>query len=419
MSPDPFRTVGEAGWRWVLDQVAYDDLGPWVPETPAGVADPAYRFGIHSGTGGLALALRDVLVARPWTDEESALAAAVGDQLAARAPTCDDATYFDGVTGDVHALIALGRSPEPALARLRELGSDDGWPRPGGPPTAAAGTPFLDLTLGAAGVLDAAVLGGHVALAARAADLLAVRAVDAPGGVAWPMVEDRLRLTPKRADLPNLSHGTAGVALALARAGMFLDRPDLVGLAVRGAEHLVTIRDRSTPGLAVPHLVAAPGVDLADVHDGEPLAWGWCHGPSGTSLLFAALAAAGVPAVAGRPPAAWHDDCLLAVRSSGVPDRLRPGFWDNDGRCCGTAGVAQVFLDAGDAAFAVRLGEALVERAIDLGDGRACWRFVEHRADDPLLPPGVGWMQGAAGIAALLLRLAAQPSRVSPPRPPG
>jgi hypothetical protein len=31
---------------------------------------------------------------------------------------------------------------------------------------------------------------------------------------------------------------------------------------------------------------------------------------------------------------------------------------------------------------------------------------VEHRNPDPLLPPGVGWMQGAAGIAAFLLRMA-------------
>ena len=38
--------------------------------------------------------------------------------------------------------------------------------------------------------------------------------------------------------------------------------------------------------------------------------------------------------------------------------------------------------------------------------GGAYWRFVEHRQDPPLLPPGTSWMQGAAGIAAFLLRLA-------------
>ena len=35
----------------------------------------------------------------------------------------------------------------------------------------------------------------------------------------------------------------------------------------------------------------------------------------------------------------------------------------------------------------------------------ARWRFLEHRQDPPLLPPGTSWMQGAAGIAAYLLRL--------------
>ena len=37
---------------------------------------------------------------------------------------------------------------------------------------------------------------------------------------------------------------------------------------------------------------------------------------------------------------------------------------------------------------------------------RTPWRFTEHRQDPPLLPPGTSWMQGAAGIAAFLLRLA-------------
>jgi hypothetical protein len=409
MTTDRFRSVGEAGWRWVLDQVEYDGLGPWIPETPGGAVDPAYRFGLHSGTGGLVLALCVVATVRPWTDEEAALADAIGDQLVDRAPVAGDATYFDGLAGDVHALLALGRSAGPALARLREIGTADGWPQLGtGAPTVAPGTPFLDLTLGAAGVLDAAVAAGDAELAGQAADLLAERAVEHPVGVGWPMVEERLRLVPSRADLPNLSHGTAGVAYALARAGVLLERPDLVALACRGAEHLVSLRDPGVPGLAVPHLVAHPGIDVADVHDGEPLTWGWCHGPAGTSLLFAALADAGVASVAGRPPADWRQECLRAVRASGIPERLRPGFWDNDGRCCGTAGVGQVLLDAGEPDFAVRLGDALVERAVDLGDGRACWRFVEHRAADPLLPPGVGWMQGAAGIAAYLLRLSGE-----------
>jgi hypothetical protein len=51
------------------------------------------------------------------------------------------------------------------------------------------------------------------------------------------------------------------------------------------------------------------------------------------------------------------------------------------------------------------MGDAVVERAVR-DDAGARWRFVEYRQDPPLLPPGTSWMQGAAGIAAFLLRLA-------------
>jgi hypothetical protein len=94
-----------------------------------------------------------------------------------------------------------------------------------------------------------------------------------------------------------------------------------------------------------------------------------------------------------------------------LPERLYPGFWDNDGRCCGTAGVGDVFLDSfrrsgenADLEFGLRLADALVERAVR-EEKYSYWRFIEHRVDEPLLPPGVGWMQGAAGIAAYLFRV--------------
>ena len=54
---------------------------------------------------------------------------------------------------------------------------------------------------------------------------------------------------------------------------------------------------------------------------------------------------------------------------------------------------------------ACTMAGALAERAIRDQAG-ARWRFTEHRQDPPLLPPGTSWMQGAAGIAAFLLRLA-------------
>jgi hypothetical protein len=144
--------------------------------------------------------------------------------------------------------------------------------------------------------------------------------------------------------------------------------------------------------------------------------YNWCHGPAGTSQLFAALALAGVDETAGYGVAWLRQRCLDAIVAAGVPRRLRPGFWDNDGRCCGTAGVGDVLLDAAqDCGEPARAGtllhhartmaDALAERAIGDEAGTR-WRFTEHRRDPPLLPPGTSWMQGAAGIAAFLLRLA-------------
>ena len=131
----------------------------------------------------------------------------------------------------------------------------------------------------------------------------------------------------------------------------------------------------------------------------EPVTYTWCHGPAGTSHLFAALAHAGVSEVAGlrghraaptvpalgphlgRPAAAaprllgQRRPVLRHRRGRGRAARRRPGLRPTrtGGPCCwprpGT------------------MGDALVERAIRDEDG-ARWRFIEHRQDPPLLPPG-------------------------------
>ncbi len=217
-------------------------------------------------------------------------------------------------------------------------------------------------------------------------------------------------LPGKTSRFPNYSHGTAGIATALAIAGAALQRQDFVQAAILGAQHVVAVGSLADGGFIVPHTIPPSTREV------EPVTYTWCHGPAGTSHLFSALSHAGVGEVAGLDVAELRQRCLESILTSGVPQRLRPGFWDNDGRCCGTAGVGDVLLDAvqdcPDPARAATLlhaartmGDALVERAIRDADG-ARWRFLEHRQDPPLLPPGTSWMQGAAGIAAFLLRLA-------------
>jgi len=428
MTADVQRELAEAAWRWVLDQVRYDD-GPWIPAsvTEGLVGEPAWdRDGMHSGAGGLAHVLAEIRASRPWTDQEALLAEAIGARVRRSIGHQADASFFDGLVSSIGVLVALQHpGAEEAVARLVRLADADGWAQ-----TALEGDRYLpgarinDLTVGTAGVVLGAVwahrhdVTGAAELAATAAEVLVGEAERTPAGTTWPFVPARFLAEPPGTQMPNLSHGLAGVALVLALAGTELDRPDLVAIARSGAEHLVSLADINDDGFVVARTIP-PAPDLDEV------TYTWCHGPTGTSLLFRALERAGVESLAGEPPASWQRRCLHSARTSGLPARLRPGFWDNDGRCCGTAGVGDVFLDSwhhsgneGDLAFALELADTLVERAIVDGD-RACWRFIEHRAADPLLPPGVGWMQGAAGIAAYLFhvsRVAGDPAAVAVPR---
>jgi len=147
--------------------------------------------------------------------------------------------------------------------------------------------------------------------------------------------------------------------------------------------------------------------------------YGWCHGPAGTIRLFLLLSE-----IDPRPD--WQraiDGCLQALRDSGVPQRLYPGFWDNLARCCGTAGVGQALLEryhaTGDAAlldWAAELAADLAGRVVTTPAGIA-WSNTEHTRTPPDLPPEPGLMQGAAGIAGWLARLQAAQAGAARPVP--
>lgn len=399
-----YRELADLSWAWVRTQVRSGDGGLSLPGDDRG--------GMHSGVGGLAHVLAEIRLARSLTAEEETLAAGIAETLVRRIADETEYGYFDGLVSTIGVLTALdARGADLAVARLRELATPDGWPVAWLHPSWARPEGRCnDATLGTASVLLGALwarrhaVPGADELSSHAADLLLAEGEERPAGLYWPFVPLRFLLTGDTV-MPNWSHGQAGVAGSLAAAGIALDRPDLVDAARLGAEHLVTLGDTGDGGLRLPHMI--PGQDGLDT-----FTYTWCHGPAGTSLLLAALQRAGASAVAGRSPYDWERACLHSLRVSGIPERRYPGFWDNDGRCCGTAGVGDVVLNVWqrhgldeDLDFAVTLGDAVVDRARHDGEF-VYWRFVEHRNENPLLPPDPGWMQGTAGISAYLLRLA-------------
>jgi lantibiotic modifying enzyme len=412
-TPSTYRELAERAWFWVLTQVRSGDEGLWLPEHAGQIQPGEYPYGMHSGVGGLAHAMAEIRLSRAMTATERALSEGIAETLVRRIPGAKEYDYFDGLTSTIGILVALDApGADLAVARLCELSTTDGWPTSWiEPPRAVPDGRCNDATLGTASVLLGALwamsceVRGAAELAGQAVDILLAEQESGNGGAYWPFIPRRFLLEGEDVQMPNWSHGQAGIAASLAAAGIALERADLVALAASGAEQLLTVADFSDGGLRLPHRI--PGHP-----DLDTFTYSWCHGPTGTSLLFAALDMAAVRTVGGRTPADLERACLHSLRVSGIPERIYPGFWDNDGRCCGTAGVGDIVLNVWqrqrrdeDLVFATVLADALVERAIQDGD-HTYWRFVEHRAEDPLLPPGPGWMQGAAGVAAYLFRLA-------------
>lgn len=228
-------------------------------------------------------------------------------------------------------------------------------------------------------------------LATRAGDRLLELADEEEDGLSWRMQPGYDRL------MPNFSHGTAGVAFFLARLHQESDEPRFLEAAIGGARRVRALAGGDGSCLLFHH---RPG--------GEQLFYlGYCHGPPGTARLFQQLAS-----VRDDPQwSTWVSESADQLRHSGIPEQRTPGFWNNVGQCCGSAGVASFFLElhrAGkqpaDLAFARRLADDLLERARGQ-DQRLSWIQAEHRLRPDLLVAQTGYMQGAAGIGMLLLQL--------------
>jgi lantibiotic modifying enzyme len=199
-------------------------------------------------------------------------------------------------------------------------------------------------------------------------------------------------------EYPNFSHGTAGVSFFLATAYGATHEPAFIGTALRGATYLKRIAKTDGETCLVFH----------HRNGGEDRYYlSWCHGPAGTARLFHRLG----QVTGDREWRGWVERAARGIARSGIPEQRTPGFWNNVGQCCGNAGVADFFIELhrsyqDDAAlpFAQRIAADLLRRATDDETGMR-WAQAEHRVRPELLVAQTGYMQGAAGIGTLLLKL--------------
>lgn len=264
-------------------------------------------------------------------------------------------------------------------------------------PAGEARTPRInDVLYGSAGMILALLALDHeraLGLATGLGNGLLTRAERTGTHAHWKM-------KPADTDeLPNFSHGTAGISYALARLYEVTHEQRFLDSAIAGAEFLLANAMTQGNVCLVPHWL--PGGTgryyLA-----------YCHGPAGTARLFHQLH----QLTRDEKWARTFDASINGVLYANLPEERTPGYWDNVGQCCGTAAIGELALtlhrmrgDAWYRAWADRLAADIIARA-SRHDGAYEWIHAENRAEPFWKQSYTGYMQGAAGIGSLFIRLA-------------
>ena len=378
--------LGAGALDWLVDSSTRTASGLAWTGTPD---DPELDPTLYSGGAGIVLAMLEGY--RHFGNDRYAGVAVRGSHVIAEAVDLwEHCGLYSGLAGMTVALDAVHRSlgdrtardgARRGLSRLHAAFNGERW------------SDQVELMGGNAGIALAALMAGDTELATKAVTPYTWMAEPTAAGVTW---EVRAGLGPR---FHHISHGTLGIAYALASVGRATGRDDFTDLALAGTADVVARNETDEAGFLVPHSDPQHLPELV-----ERYSYGWCHGPAGDAQLFRHLHAL----TGGDEWSILTDRCWHTVTHSGLPERLRPGFWDNNGRCCGTAGVLALACDrhvelGGDLSFARRLVRDLAERATVDQDG-ARWSNVEHRATPSTLQPRRGWAMGSAGIARELLR---------------
>ena len=303
--------------------------------------------------------------------------------------------------GDAQALATAVEIGDELLARGRKDGDELSWDAQVDVIFGAAGTALFLLELG-----EASKQPRFVDAAKAAARWLCTEAEPRPSTVdpQRQLATWLFRVGSVTMHMPNFSHGTAGVAYALARVASATGDQACLQKARDGAEWLLE------------HAVADGDGLKWCAKEGQPACMGgWCHGPAGTGRLFLWLHAATgeqryLDAALGgaRWVMAYQEQGKTAAAGAELP-YYPPSF------CCGVAGVVDFFCDLYRAtgkpefaAFARKAGQYLIDVAIRDGDG-VKWKNGAQAPGAPVAGRSgdcnVDLMLGASGEAMALLRL--------------
>ncbi len=408
--PGRWRDTALAGLRWIEGYAVTGPDGAHYPDVPADSIRILDNPDLYHGQAGRAFGFLQAAVAtgdEAWRtralDALRSLQALTRASLAAGVP---DAGLYSGLSGPGAALLAGARFfPEQTWLREGGLALADTvceLAHRGAVGATWSGVP--DIISGTAGtglfLLEAWRVSSesrYLDAAREAGDWLLGTVRRAGGTLFWPIGGTAGR------HYPNFAHGTAGVCFFLG---------ELAAALGSGAENYLAARRAGLAWLAV-HGDADGCVVFHHEGDGEDLQYvSWCHGPAGTSRAFLQeTGLPGAPAAAGIPAPAREGGDWLITAVGAEPGVSPSGYWNNVSVCCGTAGILIAMLDLYLASGEERYLEharacARVLRSWAVPDGAGLsWPQAEHRVRPEFIQAQTGYMQGAAGIAAALLRL--------------
>ena len=229
-------------------------------------------------------------------------------------------------------------------------------------------------------------------LASLAANGLLDAAKDTLEGYRWKFTPQYQRY------LDNFSHGTAGVGYFMAVSYIRTNENKYLEAALKAAHFLDQLDNEKG---YVPH--HSPG--------GDSLFYlNWCHGPPGTSRLYYLLYEI-------TKETQWLNKIVHTgdhMMEEGIHSIYTPGFWNNVGKCCGKASVAEYYLwlfhITGKTAYkdyALKMTDQFIEEATDDVEYLK-WVHAENRTSPETVAAQTGLMQGSAGIGLWFLELEAE-----------
>lgn len=379
---------------------------------------------LYAGSAGIAVFFLELWQA---TGEEAwrTKAMACGSDLVAWVDAKDSqpCAMFSGWGGYAFALIELSKAADEAglkesfeagarmaLDKLKAQSSAAGAgrafiePMPFSDITGMTGDrEIYDASVGSAGAgmvyLYAAEQGVYpegIAFAKALGDRLIEVAEPMEDGLQWRLMNDM----PFPFTAPNFAHGGAGVSYFLARLYQHGQDPRYLEAASAGARHLMGLAFQSGDGHLICH-------QKEGKHPNEHFYLGQCHGPAGTSRLYALL-----HKITGDDTWLGFSDSLMkGLVATGAPETRSFGLWNNVSQCCCDAGIGDYALfvyratgDEGALDLALRIADEL-ERRAKVDDTGCRWPQAEHRARPDFIETQTGYMQGAAGVASFFVHL--------------